>query len=86
MTKLNRSLLAAFCGVLALVPAAAGANGPTLTEARGASFPDREFVLTLPKRVALDPSTVRVQENGRRTSRSSLRRRREVSGTSASSS
>jgi tight adherence protein B len=62
----NRLLhVAALIAAAILVPAAAGASGPTLTETRGASFPDREFVLTLPESVALDPSKVEVLENGR---------------------
>lgn len=65
MTKPGRLLLVAFVGALSLVPAAAGANGPSLTQTRGASFPDREFVLTLPNQVALDPSEVEIRENGR---------------------
>jgi tight adherence protein B len=73
MSRTNRLLrFAPLVAAALLVPAAAGANGPTLTEARGASFPDREFVLTLPTRVALDRTGVQVQENGRTISEFSI--------------
>src|SRR2546423_12089060 len=50
----------------ALFCAAAGASShsPRLTEAR-APFPDRAYVLSLPSRERLDPSTVQVLEDGR---------------------
>src|SRR5436305_769398 len=49
----------------ALFCAAAGASShsPRLTEAR-APFPDRAYVLSLPSRERLDPSTVQVLEDG----------------------
>ena len=53
-------------GALALASTAAAqpAEG-TLTAAGSARFPERAFVLTLPEAARLDPSTVKVVENGK---------------------
>jgi tight adherence protein B len=45
--------------------AAASASGPRVTEAR-APFPERAYVLSLPKAMRLDPSGVQLFENGKR--------------------
>jgi tight adherence protein B len=63
-----RLKLTAACGVLAALlcaPAAQGAEAPRITEAKGSTFPDRSYVLTLPDRRALRPADVTVNENGR---------------------
>ena len=50
----------------ALAPVAAGAAEPIkLTSASGARFPDRIYVLSLPKNVELRPEQVHVTENGK---------------------
>jgi tight adherence protein B len=54
--------------LLTAAPVSAGTNGFGLTEAGGASFPDRAFVLTLPAEQRLSPEQVRVFENGRQVS------------------
>jgi tight adherence protein B len=56
---------------LVLAPSAA-AEGPRLAEIGKAKFPDRAFVLTLPSRAEVTPSTVRVRENGRRVANVSV--------------
>jgi tight adherence protein B len=61
----RRPLVATLLTALFLAPSAAGAAGPSLAEAHGAKFPDREFALTLPSRVSLEPSSLQVFENGR---------------------
>jgi tight adherence protein B len=50
--------------VLASTAAAQGGDG-TLTAAGNPRFPERAFVLTLPEAARLDPSTVKVLENGK---------------------
>jgi tight adherence protein B len=50
---------------LALLPVAAAAtDGLQLTEAGGATFPERSFVLSLPSSRSLTPDSVAVTENG----------------------
>jgi tight adherence protein B len=51
-------------GLLA-APAAAGASQGKLTQAGGAHFPDRSFVLTLPRGASVDPAQLDVRENGK---------------------
>jgi tight adherence protein B len=48
-----------------IVAAASAATSPSLTEAAGATYPYRAYVLTLPTKKALATSQVRVSENGR---------------------
>lgn len=67
-----RLYLGMLLGTLVLASSAAGADGPSLAEARGSKFPDRQFVLTLPSRAELDPSNVEVFENGRPVTRFSI--------------
>jgi len=55
-----------------LASAANAARGLVLTEAGGARFPDRKFVLTLPKDRPLTRGQVSVRENGNAVSRLSL--------------
>ena len=50
---------------LALSAAAAGAGGPGLTEILRVRFPDRAYVLTTPKPMALGASSVVLLENGK---------------------
>ena len=59
-------LLLGVLGVLGLVAtqASLAASAPTLTEANPGAFPDRAYVLTLPKRQALTAGQVTVTENG----------------------
>jgi tight adherence protein B len=59
--------VAALLAVLALTSAAGAGAAPlrvTITEVGGASFPDRAFVLTLPRPVPLGAAAVEVTENG----------------------
>jgi tight adherence protein B len=63
----RRALMAVPALVAALVaaaPAAHAASAGELSEARGAAFPAKTFVLTLPERRALQPGDVNVRENG----------------------
>ena len=66
---MRRPLLAALVAALASLVAAvpAGADDPTLrlTELGQAHFPDRGYVLTLPRPQTIPPKAVRVTENGR---------------------
>jgi tight adherence protein B len=57
-------LLAAGAALLAPVAAAAGAPGLRLTSVNSVRFPDRAFVLTASKPLALTPANVHVSENG----------------------
>ncbi len=57
-------LLALFAAVLTAAPAAGAKGQLRLTEAGGVSFPDRAFVLTLPKNQHLSASQLQVLENG----------------------
>ena len=62
-----RALLAVLAVVAVLVgmaPAADAAPGAELSQAGGAAFPQKSFVLTLPERRALRPGDVEVRENG----------------------
>lgn len=49
---------------LASAAAAAAGSGVQLTEARGAKFPNRSFVVSLPAGRVLSPASVEVTENG----------------------
>jgi tight adherence protein B len=63
----RRALIAVPAVIAALVgiaPVASAAPGAELTEASGAAFPAKSFVLTLPERRALQPGDVEVRENG----------------------
>lgn len=63
----GRRLIAALCSVAAVLLAAPGAYAAPalqLTEASGAKFPAKTFVLTLPERRDLKPGDVTVSENG----------------------
>ena len=64
----GRIVVAALALVAAMVAAAApvahAASGAELTEASGAAFPAKTFVLTLPDRRDLRPNDVSVSENG----------------------
>jgi hypothetical protein len=66
--KLQAGLLAAGVVLAALLtPAfAAGAKGgaPTLKNAPGTGFPDRDYILQLPHKAAIGPGSVTVTENG----------------------
>jgi tight adherence protein B len=64
---MKRLLLAALGATAIAVPAAASAAGGgtvQLTEARGAKFPERAFVIQLPTNRALTAESVAVTENG----------------------
>ena len=65
---MSRKLLVvglALLSAAAMVPSAtAVADGPSLSPAGKASFPDRSYVLTLPERARLERGDVRVRENG----------------------
>jgi tight adherence protein B len=58
--------VAAVIAALAAVAPASGhaASGAELSEASGARFPAKAFVLTLPERRALQPGDLKVRENG----------------------
>jgi tight adherence protein B len=58
------AVAAAIAALAGIVPAASAASSPELTEAGGAAFPAKSFVLTLPERRALRPGDVEVRENG----------------------
>ena len=64
----GRLVVAALALVAAMVAAAApvahAASGAQLTEASGATFPAKTFVLTLPDRRDLRPNDVSLSENG----------------------
>jgi tight adherence protein B len=63
-----RRLVASLAALLAATSAAGAGAAParvTITEVGGASFPDRAFVLTLPRPVPLGAAAVQVTENGR---------------------
>lgn len=58
--------MAAVVAALVLASTAtSGGTGGALTQAGTPRFPERAFVLTLPKAARLDPSSVRVLENGK---------------------
>jgi tight adherence protein B len=65
------SLAALLAAVLTAAPSSA-AGKPRLTEAAGARFPDRAFVLTLPSEQLLSASQVTVLENGKPVTRLSV--------------
>ena len=50
--------------LLALAPAAHAAAGASLTASGVPTFPDRSWILTLPKGIDASPQDVRVRENG----------------------
>jgi tight adherence protein B len=56
--------LALIASIVAAAPAAHAASGAEMTEASGAAFPAKTFVLTLPERRDLQPRDVSVTENG----------------------
>ena len=53
-------------------PAALAEGQLHISELSGSSFPQRSFVLTLPKEASLSPGQVRLRENGKRVSRLAL--------------
>ena len=57
-------LLAAAAAACLASSAAGASSGPVLTEAGGATFPDRLYVLSLPKNMDLSPDKVRILESG----------------------
>jgi tight adherence protein B len=57
-------LLATAAALVLASTATAQESSATLTEVGSPRFPERAFVLTLPEAARLDPSTVRVLENG----------------------
>ncbi len=54
------------CAVTVGPPAAVATVGPQLAETAGSPFPDRSWVLTLPRPHDLDATEITVRENGRR--------------------
>lgn len=67
MTRRSLALLAAaLAGTVALTPAAAATASFGITEAGGTVFPDRAYVLSLPKVMKLKSDQVRVEENANR--------------------
>jgi tight adherence protein B len=66
MRKATAALAAGVGVLLALSAVASAAPRVQLVEAGHAAFPDREYVLSLPKRVKLAPGDVKVWENGHR--------------------
>jgi len=65
-------LLAVLAAVLTAAPFAGAKTRPHLTEAAGAIFPDRAFVVSLPSERSLRASQVDVRENGQRVTGLSL--------------
>jgi tight adherence protein B len=61
--RLTSALAGAFCVVAAAVPAAA-AEGPQISPAGSAVFPQRAYSLRIPSELALSASDVQVRENG----------------------
>ncbi len=66
MTRGVPAVVVALLGAL-LASATAAHGAPRVTQIE-ATFPERAYVLTLPKRSQLDPERVRVTENGGRVS------------------
>jgi tight adherence protein B len=64
--------IALAAALLTAASSAAGNGGPRLTEAGGASFPDRAFILALPKNQRLTVEQLDVRENGRAVSSPTL--------------
>jgi tight adherence protein B len=62
---MRRLATAAALAVLAAIPAPAAAAGSNLTQAGGARFPARSYVLALPPGASVDPGQVEVLENGK---------------------
>jgi tight adherence protein B len=62
--RMISAVLALGVAAIAAAPAAHAASGAELTEASGATFPAKTFVLTLPERRDLRPADVSVRENG----------------------
>jgi tight adherence protein B len=62
---MRRLATATVLAVLAAIPAPAAAVGSKLTQAAGARFPDRAYVLTLPPGASVGPAKVQVRENGK---------------------
>jgi tight adherence protein B len=59
-----RQILAVLVALLVLAPAASADGGLKLTRVGKPRFPDRTYALTLPAGSSVDPSRVRVEENG----------------------
>jgi tight adherence protein B len=57
-------LAAALCSVAVAAPAASAAEGPKITAAGGAAFPERAYSLRIPSELALSASDIQVRENG----------------------
>jgi tight adherence protein B len=72
MRRLATAVLVIAIAVCVLAQAAPAEGGAELTQAGGARFPDRSFALTLPAGASLDPSQIRVRENGGPVSRLSV--------------
>jgi tight adherence protein B len=64
MRRLAVLALPALLAALAALPAGAAEPPVRLLEIGGVEFPDRAYVLTLPKRTRIGPGSVRVLENG----------------------
>jgi tight adherence protein B len=62
---MRRLAMATVLAVLAAIAPPAAAAGSKLTQAGGARFPDRSYVLTLPPGDSVDPAQVEVRENGK---------------------
>jgi tight adherence protein B len=56
--------IATALGLAAALPASAAAEGPRLAEAKGGAFPERSWVLSLPKHTQLTSADVDIRENG----------------------
>jgi tight adherence protein B len=71
--RLARGAVAAAILALAVAaPAGAAPVGPKITPSTGVRFPDRAYVVTLPKGAKLDKRSVHVTENGRGVANVSL--------------
>ena len=65
--RLTATLAAALCAAAAAAPAAA-ADGPQISPAGSAAFPERAYSLRIPSGLALSASNVQVRENGQQMS------------------
>jgi tight adherence protein B len=62
--RLAATLAAALCSAAAAAPAAFATEGPKISAAGDAAFPERAYSLRIPSELALSASDVQVRENG----------------------
>jgi tight adherence protein B len=62
--RLAATLAALLCSAATAAPAALATEGPKISAAGGAAFPERAYSLRIPSELALSASDVQVRENG----------------------